>query len=57
MSEAEVLDNVVERQLRLEATLTIHSETAKRNGGDYDFDWVCVVEGDKCRHSPKNVEI
>jgi hypothetical protein len=47
MSEAEVLDSVVERQLRLEATLTLHSETARRNGGDYDFDWVCVVEGDK----------
>jgi len=47
MNEAEVLDNVVERQLRLEATLTLHSETARRNGGDYDFDWVCVVEGDK----------
>ena len=47
ISEAEVLDNVVERQLRLEATLTLHSETAKRNGGDYDFDWVCVVEGDR----------
>ena len=38
---------MVERQLRLETTLTLHSETAKRNGGDYDFDWVCVVEGDK----------
>ena len=47
MSEAEVLDEVAERQLRLETTLTLHSETAKRNGGDYDFDWVCVVEGDK----------
>lgn len=47
MGEAEVLDKVVERQLRLETTLTLHSETAKRNGGDYDFDWVCVVEGDK----------
>ena len=47
MSEAEVLDEVAERQLRLETTLTLHSQTAKRNGGDYDFDWVCVVEGDK----------
>lgn len=47
MSGAEALDEVVQRQLRLEGTLTLHSETAKRNGGDYDFDWVCVVEGDK----------
>ena len=47
MSEAEALDEVVQKQLRLEGTLTLHSETAKRNGGDYDFDWVCVVEGDK----------
>ena len=47
MTDAEAPDRVVERQLRLEGTLTLHSETAKRNGGDYDFDWVCVVEGDK----------
>jgi len=47
VSEAEAVDQVVERQLRLEATLTLHSETARRNGGDYDFDWVCVVEGNK----------
>ena len=47
MRDAEALDRVVERQLRLEGTLMLHSETAKRNGGDYDFDWVCVVEGDK----------
>ena len=47
ISEAEALDELLERQLRLEGTLTLHSETAKRNGGDYDFDWVCVVEGDK----------
>jgi hypothetical protein len=47
MSEAKALDEVLQRQLRLEGTLTLHSETAKRNGGDYDFDWVCVVEGDK----------
>ena len=47
MSEALLLDHVVGRQLRLEGTLVLHSETARRNGGDYDFDYVCVVEGDK----------
>lgn len=31
----------------MEGTFTLHSETAKKNGGDYDFDWVCVVEGDR----------
>ena len=36
---------IVCRQLALEGTFTLHSETAKKNGGDYDFDWICVVEG------------
>ena len=34
-------------QLRLEGTYVLHSETAKKNGGDFDFDWVCVVEEDR----------
>jgi hypothetical protein len=38
---------VVNRQLRLKGTLTLHSQAAARNGGDFDFDQVCVVEGDK----------
>ena len=38
---------VVDRQLRLKGTLTLHSEAAARNGGDFDFDQVCVVEGEK----------
>jgi uncharacterized phage-like protein YoqJ len=36
---------IVEKQLTLEGTCTLHSETAKKNGGDYDFDWICLVEG------------
>jgi hypothetical protein len=40
----EVAANVVKEQLTLEGTYTLHSETAKRNGGDYDFDWVCVID-------------
>jgi hypothetical protein len=35
---------VVKEQLTLEGTYTLHSDTAKRNGGDYDFDWVCVID-------------
>ena len=46
LSEAEVRD-LIARQLRLEGTYVLHSETAKKNGGDYDFDWICVVEQDR----------
>ena len=35
------------RQIRVEGTFVLHSETAKKNGGDFDFDWVCVVEQDR----------
>jgi hypothetical protein len=44
---ATALTGIVRDQLRLEGTFTLHSETAKKNGGDYDFDWICVVEGDR----------
>jgi hypothetical protein len=46
MSDQEAVA-VVDRQLRLKGTLTLHSEAAARNGGDFDFDQVCVVENDK----------
>ena len=46
LTDAEVRD-LVARQLRLEGTYVLHSETAKKNGGDYDFDWVCVVDEDR----------
>jgi hypothetical protein len=46
LTDAEVCD-LVARQLRLEGTYVLHSETAKKNGGDYDFDWICVVEEDR----------
>jgi hypothetical protein len=36
-----------ESQILLKGALTLHSKTAARNGGDFDFDMVCVVEGDK----------
>ena len=38
---------LVEQQLRLEGTYVLHSETAKKNGGDFDFDWICVIEEDR----------
>jgi len=38
---------LVRCQIRLEGTYVLHSETAKKNGGDFDFDWICVVEEDR----------
>lgn len=35
---------IVYRQLQLEGTYVLHSQTAKNNGGDFDFDWICVLE-------------
>jgi hypothetical protein len=46
MTEEEV-SGIAKGQLQLEGTLTLHSETAALNGGDFDFDMVCVVEGDR----------
>ena len=46
MSKPE-LERLIVRQLRLEGTFVLHSDTAKKNGGDYDFDWICVVEADR----------
>jgi hypothetical protein len=34
-------------QVRLSGTLVLNSQTARLNGGDFDFDMICVVEGDK----------
>jgi hypothetical protein len=38
---------VLRRQLRMEGTYILHSETAKRNGGDFDFDTVCAMGSDQ----------
>ncbi len=43
LTDEEVSD-LIQQQLRLEGTYVLHSETAKKNGGDFDFDWICVVE-------------
>ncbi len=44
MSEPQAVERIVIGQIRLEHTITLHSKTAAKNGGDYDFDTVCVVE-------------
>ena len=46
MDSGAVVD-LVEKQIKLEGTFTLHSETAAKNGGDFDFDLVAVVEGDR----------
>ena len=46
LSSSEICE-LARRQLRLEGSYILHSETAKKNGGDFDFDWVCVVEEDR----------
>ncbi|MCW5979587.1 MAG: hypothetical protein KIT09_16030 [Bryobacteraceae bacterium] len=38
---------LVREQLEMEGTFVLHSKTAAKNGGDYDFDFVCVVEGER----------
>jgi hypothetical protein len=35
---------VIREELALAGTLVLHSEVASRNGGDFDFDMVCLVE-------------
>lgn len=53
IAESEVAEQVVMSQLDLQHTITLHSKTAANNGGDYDFDVVCVVEE---RRFPRWVE-
>jgi hypothetical protein len=38
---------ILKRQLRMEGTYILHSETAKRNGGDFDFDTICAMPSDQ----------
>jgi hypothetical protein len=48
-----VVHYILNRQLRLEGTYTLHSETAAKNGGDFDFDTICTMPSDRF---PKFVE-
>lgn len=43
----ETARRITAEQLTLQGTYTLRSETAKLNGGDFDFDWVCVIEADR----------
>ena len=45
--EREAVVDLMEKQIELDGTLTLHSETAAKNGGDFDFDLVALVEGDR----------
>ncbi len=38
---------VLVRQLRMEGTYILHSKTASRNGGDFDFDTICIMPSDQ----------
>jgi hypothetical protein len=40
----QVTEQITTQQLLLEGTYVLHSETARKNGGDFDFDWICVLE-------------
>jgi hypothetical protein len=43
----ELAGQIATQQLFLEGTYSLHSETAKKNGGDFDFDWICILEEDR----------
>jgi hypothetical protein len=45
--DARAVVDLLERQIKIEGTFTLHSETAAKNGGDFDFDLIAVVEGDR----------
>src|SRR5262249_10250969 len=40
----ELAEQIAKQQLLLEGTYILHSETAKKNGGDFDFDWICILD-------------
>jgi hypothetical protein len=40
----ELAGQIATQQLLLEGVYVLHSETAKKNGGDFDFDWICILE-------------
>lgn len=45
--DRETAEQIAQQQLCLAHTYTLHSQTAKENGGDFDFDYVCVVDSDR----------
>lgn len=39
--------HILRTQLRMNGTYIIHSETAAKNGGDFDFDTICTIPSDQ----------
>jgi hypothetical protein len=46
LNDAEIA-YVLSHHLRMEGTYILHSKTASRNGGDFDFDTICVMPSDR----------
>jgi hypothetical protein len=46
LGESEIA-HILDWQLRMEGTYVLHSRTASRNGGDFDFDTICVMPSDQ----------
>jgi hypothetical protein len=42
----QIVTYILDHQLRMEGAYILHSKTAKRNGGDFDFDTICAVPSD-----------
>jgi hypothetical protein len=45
--EDKLIAYILDRQLRMEGTYILHSKTASKNGGDFDFDTICVMPSDQ----------
>lgn len=45
--DASTAERIAYEQICLQGVYVLNSEAAKRNGGDFDFDLVCVVDGEK----------
>lgn len=44
--EKETAEAITDGQILLESTYTLNSQKAKLNGGDFDFDVICVIDED-----------
>src|SRR5215472_16338983 len=45
--QQQLSEQIASTQLQLEGVYVLHAQTAKNNGGDFDFDWICVLEEDR----------
>lgn len=46
-AQHQLSEQIASTQLQLEGVYVLHAQTAKNNGGDFDFDWICVLEEDR----------